>query len=177
MVQKILLGIIVVIVAFFVIGFLLPGQWAVEKGITINAPPENIYPFVANLKNGWPQWSEFDFQDPDIQYSYSGPEEGEGASRSWKSKKAGVGTQKIVKANPSTGVQFELVMEEGRFLLYGDITFTPQNNGTHVTWKDHGDVGANPVMRYMMLFIEKITGPTLEKSLENLKTKVESAQK
>lgn len=140
MVQKILLGIIVVIVAFFVIGFLLPGQWAVEKGITINAPPENIYPFVANLKNGWPQWSEFDFQDPDIQYSYSGP-------------------------------------EEGRFLLYGDITFTPQNNGTHVTWKDHGDVGANPVMRYMMLFIEKIMGPTLEKSLENLKTKVESAQK
>ena len=90
------------------IGFLLPSQWQVSRSIVINKPPQAIYGYVANFKMGWPQWSDFDYQDPGIQYSYSGPIQGLGASRSWISEKMGNGSQTITAADPAKGITFEL---------------------------------------------------------------------
>lgn len=154
--------------------FLLPSRWQVERTVVINASGAEIYPFVANLKAGWPQWSAFDYEDPAIKYSFSGPEVGEGAARSWQSKVMGNGTQKITHADPDNGVEFELEMHQNQFLLFGKFTFESIENGaTKVTWLDYGNFGFNPFYRYMGLFMDGMMGTTFDRSLVALKMKVE----
>lgn len=165
---------VVFIIAFVMVGFLLPTKWKVERSIVVNAPVSVIYPLVANFKAGWPQWSAFDFEDPSIQYSYSGPDEGIGATRSWVSKKMGDGSQSITGADPAVGVTFQLQMTQNSFSLNGKITFEPTATGTKVTWTDFGDAGNNLMFRYMATLMDKMMGATFEKSLFVLKQKSES---
>jgi hypothetical protein len=155
---------------------LLPAKWQVQRSIVVMAPPGAILPYVANLKTGWPQWSAFDTEDPDIQYSYSGPDEGPGAKRSWTSKKMGAGSQSIVKAD-AQGVEFELHMDKGDFAMKGNFAFEPAMGGTRITWTDSGEVGRNPMYRFMASFLDKMMGSTFETSLQALKVKVEHPPK
>jgi hypothetical protein len=168
-----LLGFIVLLVG---VGYSLPSKWKVERSIVINKPPQAIYPFVADFKKGWPQWSSFDQEDPGIQYSYFGAEQGVGASRSWTSKRMGNGTQSITVADPAKGIEFKLMMTGNDFLLTGHIAFEPAGTGTKVTWMDAGDVGDKVFIRFMLVTMDKMMGPAFEKSLVNLKAKCESAR-
>lgn len=169
------IGFIVFTILFLGIGLLLPSQWKVERSTVVNAAPEKIYPYVANFKIGWPQWSAFDEEDPTLQYHYTGPEVGAGATRSWASKKRGDGWQKIEKADVATGITFTLDMPGNSFHMLGVIAFQPEGKLTKVTWTDSGEAGMNPLSRYMMLFMDKMMGKTFEKSLAKLKQLAESA--
>jgi hypothetical protein len=171
--RKILVSILLLALLLILVGFLLPSKWKVERSIVINAPVVSIYPLVANFKSGWPQWSSFDFEDPAIQYRYSGPDEGVGAARSWTSKKMGDGSQEIIKADPASGVEFQLHMEKTDFVLHGQLSFEPSGNSTKVTWHDDGEAGYNPMYRYMGALMNQMMGPTFEKSLAALKQKAE----
>lgn len=168
------IGFIIFTVLFLGISLLLPSKWKVERSTVVNTPPEKIYPYVADFKNGWLKWSAFDLQDPTIQYQYTGPESGAGAARSWTSKKMGDGSQLITKADPSKGIQFTLMMLSGDFQLVGVIAFVPLGATTKVTWTDSGEVGMNPLTRYMMLFMDSMMGPAFEQSLAKLKELAES---
>lgn len=121
------------------------------------------------MKNGWPQWSAFDFEDPKIQYTYSGTEAGLGSTREWTSKKMGNGKQTIIKGSPEYGIEFKLYMPESNFELQGKIGFFATPDGTKVTWADWGQSGKNPFKRWMFFFMDKMMGPTFEKSLAKLK--------
>jgi hypothetical protein len=172
--KKFVAVVVAALVLLVLIGFILPSKWKVERSIVIGAPTTVIYSFVANMKTGWAQWSEFDYEDKTIQYTYSGAEEGAGAERSWTSKSMGNGHQKITKADPSYGVDFDLSMDNG-FSMKGQIHFEAMPNAfTKVTWIDEGDVGGNPFSRYMGLMMNKMMGGTFERSLATLKQKAES---
>ncbi|MDG0815175.1 SRPBCC family protein [Bdellovibrio svalbardensis] len=165
------LGAILILVA---IGFFLPSNWRVERSIIIKAPPEKIYPYIANIKTGWPQWNSFDKEDSNIQFTYTGPEGGEGASRSWTSEKVGSGVQRITKANIHSGIDFEVSTEGAGFVVYGSINMEPHPEGTKVTWRDTGNMGANPIYKIMGYLMDSMLGKNLQKSLEQLKGKVEA---
>ncbi len=191
-VKLVLASLVAVMVAVIVIGFCLPSQWKVERSIVIKAPPAMIYPYLANLKYGWPQWSAFDSEDPDIQYTYLGPDEGVGARRNWVSKRMGKGTQVITRADIMTGVEFELRRESGssnsngnsnsdgnrnsnEFNFAGKFSFAPEaRESTRVTWVDYGDVGGSLRFRYMGGMMDQTMGKSLETSLAKLKEKVEA---
>lgn len=174
--KAILFTLLGLIVLFIIVGYALPSKWKVERSIVINKTPQDIYPLIASFKKGWPQWSSFDQEDPGIQYTYFGAEDGVGASRSWTSKRMGDGTQSITVANPAKGVEFKLMMTKNNFILTGDITFEPVGNATKVTWADAGDVGDKLFIRYMLVMMDKMIGPAFEKSLANLKAKAEAAK-
>ena len=156
------------------IGFVLPSKWRIERSIVIQAPPEKIYPLIANFKTGWSHWSVFDNEDPTIQYTYMEKDEGVGAARSWTSKKMGNGTQRIVKADLSS-VEFELEMTQNHFLLHGIFAFEPMNGSTKVTWTDYGEVDSNPAHRVMAVLMDTMMGSTFERSLSLLKKKAEES--
>lgn len=164
------LGVVLILVA---IGFFLPSRWHVERSVVIKAGPEKIYPLIANMKEGWPQWSAFDKEDPNIKYSYSGPAVGDGSSRSWVSSKMGNGIQKITKADPKSGIDFEISMDNGGFVMFGSITMEKDPAGTKVTWRDGGDMGANPVYKIMGYLMDPMMGKTLQQSLDRLKDQIE----
>ena len=172
--QKILIALGVLVVAVVGIGFILPAKWKVERSITINASAEKIYPLIANFETGWPQWSAFDKEYTDSHYTSSGPQEGVGATRSWTGGSMGDGSQTIVKASTQEGIEFELIMIKYDSKLTGKILFAPVEGGTRVSWIDEGTAGNNPIMRWMILFMDNMLGCMLEKSLQNLKALAES---
>jgi hypothetical protein len=57
----------------------------------------------------------------------------------------------------------------------GDLTFTPDGNGTKVAWSINGDGGMNPIFRWFGLFMDKLVGPDFEAGLKNLKKLAEAA--
>lgn len=76
----------------------------VERSITIDAPPAQIYPAIADFHQ-WPQWSPWEDVDPHLKRTYSGPTAGRGAHYAWSgNRKAGSGTMDITGATePSQG--------------------------------------------------------------------------
>jgi hypothetical protein len=170
-----LFSFLVVFLAVIGFGLLAPSDWDVERSVSINAKPEKIYPFVANFKTGWPQWSSYDLEDHRITYTYSGPDEGVGARRSWVGGNIGDGSQVITHADPRRGVAFDIQMIKTNFAIKGTFRFEPMVDDTKVTWRHYGNVGNNPLSRYSALTMDRIMGDEFEKSLGLLKTKVEAA--
>jgi hypothetical protein len=170
-----LFSFVVVLVAVLIFGLLSPSDWDVERSIAIKTPPEKIYPFVANFKTGWTQWSSYDLEDHRIVYTYSGAEEGVGAGRAWIGGLIGDGQQVITHADPRRGVAFDIQMTETGFEIKGSIRFEPMVEGTKVTWRHYGNVGSNPFRRYTAFTMDRIMGDEFEKSLDLLKQKVEAA--
>lgn len=172
--KAIVISFVTVFFAILIFGTLVSSDWEVERSIIINAKPEKIYPYVANFESGWSQWNIIDFEDLSLIFSYSGPAEGVGATRSWNTKKIGEGHQTITHADPERGVAFELVMKKNQFTLNGTITFEPMTEGTKVSIRDYGNVGSNPFKKYKAFTMDRWLGDDFEKSLAILKEKVEA---
>jgi hypothetical protein len=166
------------LVALFVlltaVGFLLPSHAAVQRSIVIDAAPETIYPLIANLEEGWAEWSPW--HDPvKYQSRYTGPKEGVGATHTFEDN--GKGQLTIVKADPKTGVEYDLLLMNESFRLKSSLLCAPRDGKTEVTWSDDVDYGSNPYYRYFGLMIEGPLGEELEKGLSKLKVKAEERAK
>jgi carbon monoxide dehydrogenase subunit G len=155
-------------------GFLLPRKMRVSRSITVGAPPEAIYPLIANLKDGWAQWSPFGpavYQN--LKMEYSGPAEGVGAVQRWDSPDSGDGYLRITRADPARGVEMELGMMQETYKATGSLLCEPATDGTRVTWTDEFDYGNNPYRRYMSLIIGGALEQSFDQGLTALKKKVE----
>jgi hypothetical protein len=85
------------------------------------------------------------------------------------------GAQIITRADPNSGVEFQIKMENN-FALDGRLAFEAAgSDSTRVTWTDWGDSGKNIAFRYMSQMIDGIMGKTFEQSLAALKGKAEAS--
>ena len=79
------------------------------RSIDISAPPDKVFAIVGDLRrfNEFSPWADI---DPDIKYTYEGPESGVGQVMKWSSDNAevGSGSQTIVKYEPPTFVESQL---------------------------------------------------------------------
>ena len=169
--KRILLFVVALLVILIAVAFVLPRHIELERSITIDAPPHTVYTVLNGytLFNEWSPWAE---DDDAAVYEYSGPREGVGAKMSWKSEALGDGSQEIVVSEPGSKI--------GTQMDFGDqgqptaqFQLTPEGEGTKVVWGFKGDMGMNPVARYMGLFIGRMLGPDYEEGLQSLKTLVE----
>lgn len=179
MLRKIIIGVIVVIVGVPVVliagSFLLPRHVHVERDAVIAAAPAQVYPYVSDFHkfNEWSPWAR---RDPNMDYTFEGPDSGVGARMSWQSanEEVGAGTQEIVAATENEAVQTHL-----DFGAMGTAEafykLAPEGAGTRVTWAFDTDLGMNPVSRWMGLMFEKWIGADYEEGLANLKTVAERA--
>jgi hypothetical protein len=158
-----------------VAGMLMPSKVEISRSAVIAAPPQAIYPLIADFKTGWTRWNAFDDEDSGIAYSYAGPEMGLGAVQKWSSKKMGDGSMTITKADTAAGVDFDLLIGPGPFKLEGSLIMAPQGTGTQLTWTDRADMGKNPFKRLMGPIMSKMIGKSFEKSLSTIKQIAESA--
>jgi len=167
---KYLVGIVVVLLAA---GFLLPGTYSAQRSVTINAPVEKVFPLVANHRE-WKRWSVWNQRDPNMQMTYSGREMAAGSKWSWKSKSEGNGGMEFSAVEANKRIGYILTMED-MTPATGALKFTPEGNGTKVSWDINGDAGMNPVFRWFGLFMDKMIGPDFEAGLKNLKKLAEAA--
>jgi hypothetical protein len=172
--KKVVLVLLLLPILLLLISLFLPSKYHVERTTVIKAPPEAIYPWLAQLKK-WPEWTVWNTtMDPTLTYTYSGPAEGAGAEMSWTGKKLGNGAMKLTSSDPKSGVKFDLNIGDGKMLANGSISPEVFEGGTKVTWVVEGSWGFNPVLRYLGLFADKLMGGDFHKNLEGLKKTAEA---
>lgn len=166
----------VLAILFFVLAALLayitmqPDEMVVTREMQINAPPGDVFPHVNNLGK-WGAWSPWEKRDPNIKITLSGSEEGEGAAYHWiGNKDVGEGKMNIVESIPNEKVVINLeFIKPFRATNTTEFTFTPQDEGTLVTWKM---TGKNPFMaKAFSLFMDmdKMIGNDFIEGLTSLK--------
>ncbi len=166
---------LVAAIALIIVGgsFLLPAKALVTRSIDISAPPDKIFAIVGDLRrfNEFSPWADL---DPDIKYTYEGPESGVGQLMKWSSENADVGNgaQTIVKYEPQTFVESQLDFGmQGKSTASFDLV--PSTAGTNVTWTFNSDLEGIPAKWFGLMF-DRWIGADYEKGLAKLKAVAEA---
>jgi hypothetical protein len=171
-IKKIVIGILVILVLFLILGIFVKKEYTVEREITINKPKQEVFDYIKSLKNQneFSKWAQV---DPNMKKDYTGTDGTVGFISSWDSdnEHVGKGEQEITKIDEGNRIDFDL-----RFLkpMHANATayMTTDPAGeshTVVKWGFHGSM--NYPMNTMLLFMnmDKMLGPDLEIGLTNLK--------
>jgi hypothetical protein len=76
-------------------------------------------------------------------------------------------------AEPPARLGYELFFPDFGTTSTGEFRLQAQGGSTQVTWSMDGDMGANPVYRWMGLFMDKMVGPDFDSGLAQLKVAAE----
>jgi uncharacterized protein YndB with AHSA1/START domain len=172
---KILYALIGLIVLIAIVGFFLPRDYKVSRSVVIAAPPEKIYPMIAETRN-WPKWTVWNQRDPAMKIEYSGAASGVGAKWSWQSKTEGNGAMELTAADVKSGITYQLEFADFGMRSTGVMAFSPQGAGTRVTWTNEGQMGSNPLQRYFGLMMDNFVGKDFQAGLDKLKSVAEKPQ-
>jgi carbon monoxide dehydrogenase subunit G len=166
-------GIILLLVAIFVVGgLLLPGVAVVQRQTAINAPPEKIYGIVSDMKrfNEWSPWAAL---DPNTKYTFEGPATGAGQKMSWSSTNPNVGngSQTVTVVDENKRIETELDFGAmGKAQAAFDLA--PGEGGTLVTWGFKSQLNGL-VERWFGLMFDRWIGADYERGLAKLKALAE----
>ena len=170
------LSLVALLVVLTAVGFLLPSKQRITRTVEVKAPVSAVFPLINNLPKGWTQWNPFVVAgDPTYQVSYSGPEEGVGAAQAWDGKETGEGKLKILRADPTQGIDYEVVLMHGSYRLEGSFACEPKGQVTTLTWVCDMDYGNNPIDRYFGLAMDGLLGKDMQKGLDTIREKSEAA--
>lgn len=173
-----ILGVIVTLVAAFVlIGFLLPRKIEVERSLVTSAPPEAIYPLVADLER-WPDWQAWNKEmDPTVTYTFSDPSVGEGAWYEWKGEKLSTGRVALTGVETNRSVDYTVDFA-GSGANPGTMEFVSvgKEPRTNVVWSFRCDMGFSPVGRYVGLMMRGMLEQDFDTGLANLKKLAEAGR-
>ncbi|MBL8329011.1 MAG: SRPBCC family protein [Rubrivivax sp.] len=167
------LGTLILLIAVLLVGglFLSP-KFTVSRSVTVTAPPEKVYALVASPRQ-WKAWSVWNQRDPAMQIEYSGPESGAGAAWAWKSQREGDGKMTFTAAESPSRVVYDLYFPDFGTTSSGELRFVGQGGGTVVTWIMNGDMGSNPLFRWLALGADGMVGKDFEAGLAALKALAE----
>jgi uncharacterized protein YndB with AHSA1/START domain len=162
-------------IALIIVGgsFLLPAQAVVTRSIEIAAPPDKVFAIVGDLRrfNEFSPWADL---DPNIKYTFEGPESGIGQKMNWTSENpdVGSGSQTITKYEPPNFVETQLDFGiRGKPVASFDLV--PSASGTSVTWTFSSNLEGIPAKWFGLMF-DRWIGPDYEKGLFKLKTVAEA---
>ena len=153
-------------------GYALSSKFSVSRSVTVNAPADALYALIADPR-AWKRWTVWNRRDPAMQITYSGPPAGAGAVWAWTSKSEGDGKMTFTAAEPNQRLAYDLFFPDFGTTSTGALTLAPQGASTVVTWSMNGDMGSNPLFRWLALFGDRMVGPDFEAGLANLKTLAE----
>ncbi len=174
-IKRILIGIVALLVLFFVVGFLLPRDVRVERSVEIDASPQAVFTMVNDFQqfNRWQPWAQI---DPSTRYVYEGPATGAGSRMTWYSDhpQVGDGMQEITLSEPYSRVRMALDFGTGGLANADYLIDAVGADGSILTWTLETDMGGNPVARYVGLMMDGMVGPAYEQGLANLKEILEN---
>lgn len=171
---KILYWVIGIIAVLVLIAFFLPKTYKVERSIVIKSTPEVIYGLTDNFKQ-WHLWVPWTKElDPTAVFEMKGDAGKVGTSWTWNGKKMGEGVMVSTELVPGQLVAYDLAFNHGKYKSKGKFILEKQGDSCRVSWLDEGDLGYNPMARYMGLFMDKMLAPDFEKGLAKMKTVAEA---
>lgn len=171
MLKIISLAVVAVVGAFLVYAATRPDSFRVERTVTINAPPERIFPLINDFQR-WGAWSPFEKKDPGMKRTMSGASSGKGAVYEWDgNKEIGQGRMEIVESVPPSRITLTLDFTrpfEAHNIV--DFTLEPRGNSTQVTWAIHGPSPFISKVMGIVFNVDKMIGQDFEAGLAALKT-------
>ena len=179
--MKALKVLIIVLATLCGIAFLLPKDFSVTRTIEINACVADVFK-QANTLTNWSNWSAWHKMDPNASYTYSNTDAGVGAYYSFEGdpELIGSGSLTILESTENKSIRTEVIfLKEGEEIGRGngEWAFKEENGVTQVCWSFLGDMGNNPVARWIGLMMDSMLGPQLEKGLINMKEYLENLPK
>jgi uncharacterized protein YndB with AHSA1/START domain len=160
-IKRLAIALVALVALLFAGGLALSGNFTAVRSTTIKAPADKVYALIA------------DPRDPAMAITYSGPPAGAGAAWEWKSKSEGDGKMTFTSAEPGKRVAFDLYFPDFGTTSRGALALSPEGAGTQVSWTMNGNMGTNPLFRWIALFGDKMVGPDFEAGLANLKALAE----
>ncbi len=174
-IKKLMFGLLAVLIVLILVGFVLPRQFKVERTVAINATALTIYPLIAAPAN-WQQWSVWARRDQSMLMTYSGVGLGKGAKWAWISKQEGNGEMEIIDDVPMRKVVYRLKLADSPMVSNGALTLTDAGDATtKVVWSTDGELGWNPIHRYVGLLMDDRVGKDFDVSLSQLKALAEKS--
>lgn len=167
------LGVVLVLAAaLWFGGYALSQKFSVTRSVTINAPADAVYALVVNPKH-WKQWAVWNQRDPAMAIDYFGSDSGAGAGWSWKSKSEGEGKMTFTAAEAGKRLVYDLYFPDFGTTSTGELNFAAEGAITRVNWIMNGDMGPNPLLRWMALLMDSTVGKDFDAGLANLKALAE----
>lgn len=178
-----MLKIIGIVAAVLVIGVIVvlllaaqkPDTFQVKRSATIKAPPERIYPLIADFHR-WREWSPYETKDPNMKRTYGAVASGRGATYGWDGdKNIGAGSMEITQADAPGKVALKLDFTRP-FEAHNTVDFTlvPQGDATVVTWDMRGPTPFFAKIFHVFLNMDKMVGGDFEAGLAKLKSVAET---
>ncbi len=174
MVKKILIVLLVLVAGVLGLASTKPDTFSVTRNISIKAPPDKIFPLVADFHR-WPEWSPWEALDPAMTRSHTGAASGTGAVYAWDgNKEVGAGRMEVLSASAPDKLQIKLDFVrpfEGHNST--DFSFVPQGDSTLVTWVMTGPTPFVSKVMQVFVSMDKLIGTDFEAGLAKMKTAAE----
>jgi hypothetical protein len=176
MITNILIALAILLVLLLVTASLRPGDFRVERSITVSAPPAAAFVYVNNLRK-WQEMSPYVRLDPAARYTFSGPPAGTGASLAWAgNSQAGEGRITITESRPNELIRMKLEMVKPIACTNAvEFTFRPAGDKITVTWGISGKCNLPAKVMGLFMNMDKMCGAQFEEGLANLKSLAEAA--
>lgn len=171
--KKIVIWLVVLIALLVVVAYLLPGSYHVERSILIKADKNVAYDMVCDFEK-WDLWTPWSAEsDTTVVIENIGNCE-IGAVQKWDGEEMGKGELKLIELDPANMLKWEMGFEGFSEKMIMGMTFMQEGDDILLSWTGDGELGYNPLYRYMGLMIDSDLGADYELGLENLKTLCES---
>ncbi len=160
----------------FLVSLLFPKTYRIERSTVINKPVYETYAYMNSIRN-WADWSPWNTQlDSSMVSFYSKEKSGVGAAQYFRGGLVGIGRFKITKSQQNEMIHYDLSINEGTMHSEATFYFKPVANKTHLIWVDSGDVGYNPIFRFMLPSKIKSTEAGFEEGLFEIKRAAEKRE-
>ncbi len=175
-----MLKIIGIVLVLAVAGILIyaamqPEDFRIQRSTTVKAPPERIYPLIADFR-AWAPWSPWEKKDPAMKRTFSGPGSGVGAAYAWEGdKNVGTGKMTIMEAAAPGKVVIKLeFLKPFEVTNTAEFTLQPQAGATTITWAMTGKNNFLSKVMCVFMSMDKMVGPDFEAGLASLKAVTEN---
>lgn len=176
MLKKILIVVAVAIAGLLAYAATKPDVFRVERSALVKAPPEAIYPLIADFRQ-WTKWSPYEHLDPALKRTYGGADNGLGATYAWEGNKdVGAGRMEITETTAPSKIGIKLdFLRPFESSNRAEFTMTPEGEGTRVTWAMQGPANFMSKLMGTLFDMDKMVGKDFEKGLQTLKAEAEAA--
>ena len=174
MLKKIAAALGVVVLVVLGLALTQPDSFSVQRSVRIQAPPEKIYPLMADFHR-WGEWSPWEHLDPAMKRTHSGAASGPGAIYQWDGNdEVGAGRMEVTAAQAPTEVQIKLDFIRP-FEGHNTTVFTlaPQGSATQVDWRMSGPMPFVSKLMQVFVSMDKLIGKDFESGLAKLKAVAE----
>lgn len=175
--KKVLIGVVVLVVAF--LGFVAtrPADVRVERSMTMASPAEVVFAQVNDFQK-WATWSPWDKMEPTQKRSFGTPAAGPGATYAWVGEKTGEGKMTISESKPNERIDIKLEFIKP-MAATNEVSFliVPTGNDVKVTWTFSGKNNFVGKLFSVFMNVDDMLGKQFDEGLTSLKAVSEAEAK